>query len=533
MIRRFRKGAKIVLAAARECPKFELLRARKERTMRITDRERAEEELRESNRRIEKILESITDEFFAVDREWRFTYINERALRSIQRLKGDEELMREDVLGKNQWEVVPEVVGSVFYQKYHEAMREQKTVHFEAYSPFSDRWGEVHAYASEEGLSVYAHDVTQRKRAEEQLRYHASLLENVHDAVIATDERLVVTAWNKGAERMYGWRADEALGRHIWEIVPVNMSEEQRAEALRELDERGRFRTEVITHGKDGTPVYVEGITIALRGEQKAGQITGYVNIRRDITERKRAEEAVQNAQAESAHMSRVCTVATLTTSIAHELNQPLAAIVATGGACRRWLEHEPPNLDEARKAAERVIDGAIRAGDIVKAIRALLRKTEPAIMPLDINETIQQAIALAEGELRKNYVLLQTELAPDLRRVLGDRIQLQQVLLNLILNSNEAMSTVNWSRELLIRSQESEPAEVMITVQDSGVGLPPDFAEQIFDTFFSTKASGMGLGLSISRMIVEAHGGRIWATRNHGRGTTFQFTLPATSSQE
>jgi PAS domain S-box-containing protein len=149
-----------------------------------------------SERRIEDILESITDEFFAVESEWRFTYINERALRSIQKLKGDQELTREEVLGKNQWEVVPEVVGSVFYQKYHEAMREQKAVEFEAYSPFSERWGEVHAYPSEEGLSVYAHDITERKRAEEYLRYHASLLENTEDAVLASDEHAVLGALN-------------------------------------------------------------------------------------------------------------------------------------------------------------------------------------------------------------------------------------------------------------------------------------------------------------------------------------------------
>ena len=134
-------------------------------------------------------------------------------------------------------EVEPEVVGSVFYQKYHEAMREQKTVHFEAYSPFNDRWDEVYAYPSEEGLSVYTHDITQRKRAEEQLAYHAYVLEHVHDAVIATDEQLLVTAWNKGAERMYGWRANEILGRNLWEAVPVDLRAEQRAEALRELSQ--------------------------------------------------------------------------------------------------------------------------------------------------------------------------------------------------------------------------------------------------------------------------------------------------------
>src|SRR5215216_554043 len=256
----------------------------------ITGRKRAEEERQEASRRIENILESI-DEFSTVDRQWRYTYINERALGRIGRAKG-EELTREELLGKNIWELYPELVGTTLYQELHRALGEQETVHFEGYSPMSDRWVEVHAYPSEVGLSLYTRDITERKRAEERLAYQARLLDNVHDAVIATDERLVVTAWNKGAEQMYGWRADEVLGRNLWEAVPVDLSEEQRAEALRELSERGRLR--------------VEGITIALRGEQGEGEITGYVNIRRDISERKWAEERVEEGrEAERSRLAR------------------------------------------------------------------------------------------------------------------------------------------------------------------------------------------------------------------------------------
>ena len=244
--------------------------------------------------RIEEILESI-DEFSCVDRQWRYIYINRRALRRIQRARG-EELTREDLLGKSIWELYPELVGTPLYQELHRALREQQTAHFEGYSSLSDRWVEVHAYPLEEGLSLYSRDISERKRAEEQLSYQARLLENVHDAVIATDEQLLVTAWNKGAEEMYGWRVDEVLGSHLWEVVPTDLGEEQRAEALRELAERGRFRTEALTYGKDGTPVWVEGITIALR-EEPDGEITGYVNIRRDISERKRAEEALRETE--------------------------------------------------------------------------------------------------------------------------------------------------------------------------------------------------------------------------------------------
>src|SRR5918998_1938031 len=257
----------------------------------ITEQRWAEEQLRESSRQIENILESITDVFVAIDRQWRYTYINERALRRMQGRKG-QELSREEFLGKNMWEEFPEAVDTTIYHKYHEAMRERKTVEFETHFPPSDEWIEAHAYPSEEGLAIYYRDITERKRAEQEIDTRTHLLENIHDAVLATDESFALTAWNKGAEEMYGWRADEVLGHNLWEVIPVEMSDEQLAEAVRVLEERGRFRTEAITYRRDGTPVHVEGITIALRGEQE-GQITGYVNIRRDITERKRAEQEI------------------------------------------------------------------------------------------------------------------------------------------------------------------------------------------------------------------------------------------------
>jgi diguanylate cyclase (GGDEF)-like protein/PAS domain S-box-containing protein len=255
----------------------------------VTERKRVEEAMRESNRRIENILESITDEFFAMDREWRFTYINERALRRIQGEKG-EELTREELLGKNAWELYPELVGTVFYQNYHEALREQKALHFEEYSQLTEMWFEVNVYPSEEGLSVYFRDVTERKWDEEQLSYYAALKEDMHDAFIATDERLVVRVWNKGAERMYGITAEEALGRDAREVISLEMRDEELAEALQEIEDTGRLRVEQVQHhNKSGTPFYVDSLTVAMRGER--GDTTGYLTINRDITERKRLDE--------------------------------------------------------------------------------------------------------------------------------------------------------------------------------------------------------------------------------------------------
>ena len=274
----------------------------------ITEQKRAEQELRESHNRVESILESISDAFFTLDREWRYTYINERALEYMRRAKG-EGLTREEFLGKNVWEVFPKTVVPTVYHKYQEAMCEQKSVHFEAYSLVTNRWIEQHVYPSEEGLSVYYQDITERKKAEEQLAYHAYLLENVHDAVIATDEQLVVTAWNKGAQEMYGWRASEVLGRNLFEVVPTDLTEEQLAEGLQKLAERGRFRIEAMSYGKDSTPVYIEGSIIALRGEQEQeeeGQISGYVTIRRDITERKRAEKEIETRANQQAAVAEI-----------------------------------------------------------------------------------------------------------------------------------------------------------------------------------------------------------------------------------
>jgi C4-dicarboxylate-specific signal transduction histidine kinase len=261
----------------------------------------------------------------------------------------------------------------------------------------------------------------------------------------------------------------------------------------------------------------------------EVGELTEYVGTIIDNTESKRAQETLQRVQAELARVSRVATVGALTSSIAHEINQPLAAIVNEAYACVRWLEREVPNLDEARESLAHIIESGHRAGEVIKGIRSLVTKTPGKKERLNINEIIREIIPLAASELTQNRVMLRTELQPDISSIAGERIQLQQVLLNLILNSIEAMSAVDWPmRELVIRSQESKPGEVMVTVRDSGASLSPDDVERIFDSFFSTKSGNLGIGLSISRTIVEAHGGRIWALQNEDKGATLQFILAA-----
>ena len=253
-----------------------------------------------------------------------------------------------------------------------------------------------------------------------------------------------------------------------------------------------------------------------------------------DITERKRADEALHKTQAELAHVTRVATLGELTASIAHEVNQPLAAIVTNGNACLRWLAGDSPNLDEARETARRIIRDGNRAGDVIGRIRTLLRKTGTEKELLDMNQVIREVVALAEDEVRRNEVALRTELTGDLPPILGDRVELEQVVLNLIMNAIEAMSAIgDRPRDLVIRTQRGEVDQVRVTVQDSGIGLDPQSMGRIFDAFYTTKSQGMGMGLAISRSIVENHGGQLWAVPNEGPGATFQFTLQACSKQE
>jgi signal transduction histidine kinase len=246
-----------------------------------------------------------------------------------------------------------------------------------------------------------------------------------------------------------------------------------------------------------------------------------------DVTASKRAEEALRQAQAELAHVTRVTTMGELTASIAHEVNQPLAAVIANANASLRWLAAATPNLDEAREALLRIVRDGKRASDVITRIRTLVQKTDPEKTRLDINQTVQEVVLLMHNEAVRKGVTLRIDLAADVPPVLGDRVQLQQVILNLVMNGIEAMNTVaDRPREMVIRSSAQESDNVLLAVQDSGIGIDPRNLDKIFDTFYTTKPQGMGMGLAISRSIVENHGGKLWAVPNDGPGATFQFTL-------
>jgi PAS domain S-box-containing protein len=266
-----------------------------------------------------------------------------------------------------------------------------------------------------------------------------------------------------------------------------------------------------------------------------SGDLVEFVGTVMDVTERKRAEEErerLHQVQADLAHLNRVTTMGELTASLAHEIKQPISAAVTDAKTCLRWLGRDNPDLAEARDAASRMVKDVMRAADIISRIRLLFLKGAPQPEIVDVNELIREMFVLLRSEANRYSISIRTELAEDLPKVMADRVQLQQVFMNLMLNGIDAMNGTTGGGELTIKSEASDD-QLLISVSDTGVGFPPEQADQIFRSFFTTKVKGTGMGLPISRSIIESHGGRLWATGASGRGATFQFTLPATAADQ
>ncbi|HET6976389.1 MAG TPA: ATP-binding protein [Pyrinomonadaceae bacterium] len=370
------------------------------------------------------------------------------------------------------------------------------------------------------------------RQANETLRERANLLDLTHDTVFVRDMNDVITFWNRGAEERYGWSRAEAIGQVSHDIIKTAFPAPL-PEIKAELTRTGRWEGELFHTRRDGNVVTVASRWALQRNER--GEPVAVLETNNDITERKRAEEALQKVQTELAHVTRVMTLGELTASIAHEVNQPLAAIVTNGNATLRWLGGATPNFTEARQAVERIIKDSYRASAVISRIRTLVKKTPPRNDLVDVNEVIGEVFALAQNEARRNRVSLKQQLKQDLPQVRGDRVQLQQVILNLIINGLEAIAkNKNGAlQELIITSDHDDAGNVLIAVRDFGEGLEAANLERVFDAFFTTKPDGMGMGLAISRTIIESHGGRLWATANTPQGAVFQFTLPTDAESE
>jgi PAS domain S-box-containing protein len=383
-------------------------------------------------------------------------------------------------------------------------------------------------------------DITATKQSEMNLRES--------EAYLAEAQRLSHTgswAWNPATDENRYW-SDECfrlLGfdpadgmpprdRFLQRIHPEDRPSvaEELARAARE---RGEYEVDyrIIHPGGEIRNIHVVGHPVL----GPSGDLVELVGTAIDVTERKRAEkerERLRQAQADLAHANRVTTMGELTASVAHEVSQPIAASLTNAKTCLRWLAGDTPNLEEAREAARRIVQDQTRAGEIIRRMRQLFKKAAPQRELVDINEVIREMVGLLRGERARYLISLQTELAANLPQVMGDRVQLLQVLMNLTMNGIDAMADVDGTRELVINSQQGKDGELMVSVSDTGMGLPPERAGQIFDAFFTTKLHGTGMGLRISRSIVESHGGRLWASENFPRGASFHFTLPTAKAQ-
>jgi PAS domain S-box-containing protein len=450
-------------------------------------------------------------------------------------IKSREPLLVTDALEDDQWKSAPEIrVGMVSYLGFPVLWPDGRM--FGTICVLDDkanRYSDVYQELLSHCRDVLQGDLQTLARLgnelEEQRAHLSELFARVPEAVVLVDRDSRITRVNPAFTKIFGYTAEEAIGHRIKDLItPDDLQEEVESFMYRMVQTEEVFAVETVRRHKNGTRVPVSLICVPLSFNGSGN--TGYV-IYRDIAETKRLQKEQRRyheAQLELAHANRIATLGQLSASIAHELNQPLTGIITNCGACLRMLTNDPLNLDGAREAVRRTMRDGNRASDVIARLRALFNKKEPASESVDLNEATREVIELSRAELQNSRVIVRTEFAGDLQTVTADRVQLQQVVLNLLRNALDAMSTVDdRPRDLLIRTEREDGDWVRLSVKDAGVGFDPQTTDKLFDTFYSTKNDGMGVGLSVSRSIVENHQGRLWAVLNDGPGATFSFSVP------
>jgi PAS domain S-box-containing protein len=508
----------------------------------VTDRRQREKQLREANEELRvfrRVMEESPYGMSVIDRRYIYRLVN-RAFAAMHHHAP------EGIVGRT----VAELLGESLFQDVVRSRLDRcfagEFVGFEATFdyPSGPLFVEVRYYPLRQDESVeYAvavwHDLTEQKRMTEQLRLSEAQLKHAQELSHMGSYELGVppgpsTRWSEQVFTILGRNPEDGplpTSDYISKVVHPDDRSYVADVFGRSVRELTPYQMEYRIVRPDGATRVVHSVGEPLKvGDGTSVKVVGTLQ---DVTDRRRAEDALRQAEARLAHISRVATMGELASSIAHEINQPLAAIVNDGAACLRWLQSRPPALEEAKESVQHIIGDANRASHVIARIRTLLAKKPSVKAAFDVNELVRETVALVKGEIVRVGATLRSELSSGVPPVMGDRIQVQQVLINLLMNALEAMSrTKSRSRELTVTSGRGASSTVVIAVRDSGEGIPADLRDRIFDAFFTTKRDGLGMGLAISRSIIEEHGGQLWALDHEGAGATVQFTIPVAEEE-
>lgn len=504
----------------------------------VTARKRAEEAARRSEKELRDVIETVPAMLWSTLPDGSLDFINHR----WQEFTG---LTAQDALGWNWGTVVHPQDHEGYVADWRAALATGQAMESEIRVRAASgeyRWLVVRNVPLRDELGKIvkwygtSFDIQERKRAEEALyrseTYLAEAQRLTHTGSYAYDGRTnTFPYWSEEHFRIWGFdpQQNPPDGEALLQRVHPEDREIVRELSVKALRERSDYTAEYRIVLPDGTLKYIEAIGHPVSREREAPILVIGTHV--DVTERKRADqerERLRQVEADLAHINRVSMMGELAASIAHEVNQPLTGIVSNASACLRWLAQDKPELEEIAEAVRDIVRDGKRAGEVIARIRALTRRAVGHRESLDLNETIREVLALIGDQAKRNNVTVRTELADNLSAVSGDRVQLQQVVLNLVVNAIEAMSCIgDRERELVITTRAMDPDHVQTSVEDSGTGLDPSSIDKIFDSFYTTKSGGMGMGLSITRSIVLAHGGRLWAVNKEGLGTIFHFSVP------